>query len=424
VSFGIHHNLWNIVNFNQEYMQKNTHNDSRRNNIIVILLGALSGLGPLTIDMYLPGFPSIAHDFKTEIARVGLTLTSYFFGLSLGQLLVGPMLDKYGRKKPIMIGLFVFLVAAVGCTISQNIYHLIVGRFFLAVGVCVGMAGGSSIVRDIFKGKEVARAMSLFGMIFAIAPVVAPVIGGIVVSVLGWRYVFVVLGLMTAAMLFAVKRILPETKAADSSVSLNPKNVLVGYINVIKERQFVLFTLANMVSGIGLFTFITNSPFVFIKLYGFSEAQFGWIYGANAVVLVIANQVNRIMLKKTDSVRILIAATLLASIVGVAFISGFITGYMPVALVMILVAFFWFSFGFIPANAGAMSLYPFSGNVGRASALMGSIIMLSGAFASALSSVLHDGTARPMFIIMSVCAFMSLALFITGARFVTAKQVS
>ncbi len=403
-------------------MQKKITIDSKRHNLIVILLGCLAGFGPFTVDMYLPGFPSIARDFHEDIARIGLTLTSYFIGISMGQLIIGPMLDRYGRKGPIIIGLFIYIAAAIGCAFSQNIYHMIIGRFFLAAGVCVGMAGSSSIVRDIFKGREVARAMSLFGMIFATAPVIAPTVGGMVVAALGWRYVFAVLAVMGVLMLVAIRRMLPETKAPDATVSFRPKNVLMGYLEVIKNRQFVIFTLANMTSGIGLFTFIANSPFVFINLYGFTEAQFGWIYGANAVVLIIANKVNRTFLKKHDSIRILIFISTMLSVIGIIFLICIFMNFLPLALVLVLMAFYWFFLGFIPSNTGALALYPFSENIGRASALMGSIIMLAGALASALASYLHDGTSHPMLFVMSACAFISLALFVTGVRFISDKK--
>ena len=154
------------------------------------VLGALSALGPFSIDMYLPGFPAIARDLKTDAAHVGFTLTSYFIGISIGQLAYGPMLDRYGRKGPMIVGLVVFIAAAVGCTFSQSIHALVVLRFFLALGCCVGIAGTSSVIRDRFVGNEGARAMSTMMMVSGVAPITAPTVGGLVVALMGWRYVF------------------------------------------------------------------------------------------------------------------------------------------------------------------------------------------------------------------------------------------
>jgi multidrug resistance protein len=158
--------------------------------ILILILGSLATLGPFSVDMYLPGFPAIAADLHTDIAHVGLTLTSFFIGISLGQIFYGPFIDRYGRKKPLVGGLILFIVAALGCSLAPSIQWLVGTRFFLAVGGCVGMVAGRAVIRDLFPVDRMAQVFSLMMMLGGVAPIIAPVIGGIVVATFGWRFLF------------------------------------------------------------------------------------------------------------------------------------------------------------------------------------------------------------------------------------------
>jgi DHA1 family bicyclomycin/chloramphenicol resistance-like MFS transporter len=392
--------------------------DRKQQNTILVVLGALSAIAPFSVDMYLPGFPAIARDLRTEIALVGLTLTSYFIGLSIGQLMFGPVLDRYGRKRPLMAGLLVYIFAAVGCAFSPSIHYLIGLRLFLAMGCCVGMVGSSSVVRDLFSGREVARALSMMMTIFGVAPIIAPTIGGLIVTTLGWRFIFGVLAMMGAFVLVAIKQVLPETKEADRSISLRPKNVTLGYLKVFREHQFVIYVLAGAAGSGGLFSYITSSPFVYIDLFGFTATQFGWIFGVNALAIVVGNQINRVLLRKYDSARILPVVTALQSATGILLLTGSLMGFLAKMAFVGLMVLFLFCFGFINPNSAALALQPFSRNVGSASAIMGSTIMISGALASGLVSYFHNGTAIPMTLMMTICPSAGFILVTIGQRFV------
>jgi DHA1 family bicyclomycin/chloramphenicol resistance-like MFS transporter len=396
--------------------------DRKQQNTILFVLGALSAIAPFSVDMYLPGFPAIARDLKTDVAQVGLTLTSYFIGLSMGQLMFGPVLDRYGRKKPLMVGLFVYILAAVGCTFSPSINYLIGLRLFLAMGCCVGMVGSSSVIRDLFSGREVARALSVLMTIFGVAPIIAPTIGGLIVSTLGWRFIFGVLAVMGAFVLVAIKQVLPETKGADPSISLRPKSVMIGYSKVFGERRFVIYALAGAAGSGGLFSYITGSPFVYIDLFGFTATQYGWIFGVNALATVVGNQVNRMLLRKYDSALILPAVTALQTAIGLLLLTGSFTGMLPKMAFVGLVVLFLFCFGFINPNSAALALQPFSRNVGSASAIMGSTMMISGAVASGLVSYLHNGTAVPMTLMMAVCPGAGFILMTLGPLFMRTRH--
>ena len=277
-----------------------------RHNLVLIVLGTLTAIGPFSIDMYLPGFPAIARDLGTDVAHVGLTLTSYFIGISLGQLLCGPTLDRFGRKSPVLVGLALYVVAAFGCAFSPSIGYLIAMRFFLALGCCVGIVAASAIVRDLFSGKEIARALSAMMTVFGIAPIIAPSAGGLITSALGWRYVFGVLAAIGACVLVAIWRFIHGAKGPDRSVSLRPSTVAVNYLRVFKVPQFLIFSATALAGTAGLFSYIAGSPFVFINLFGLSATQYGWVFGINALLYVIGTQVNRMLLKRVESRDILL----------------------------------------------------------------------------------------------------------------------
>ena len=388
--------------------------DQRSRSLIVVIVGALAAIGPFSVDMYLPGFPAIARDLKTDVATVEYTLTSYFIGFSLGQLMLGPILDRYGRKRPLMAGLFVYIAAAIGCVFSPTIHALIALRLALAMGCCVGMVGSSSVVRDLFTGREVARALSMMMTIFGVAPVIAPSIGGLVVATLGWRAIFAVLGAIALLVLIAVKAALPETREPDAAVSLKPRRVALNYLQVFKERTFVIYVLASALGSGGLFAYITGSPFVYMSLFGFSAAQYAWIFGGNGLAIVIGAQVNRAVLKKWDSARILLAVGTIQSTIGMLLFVGTLLGLLPTVVFLLLVFLFLFCSGFIGSNAGALAILPFSRNVGSASALMGSMLMVSAAVASWLVGYLDNGTAVPMTLVMALCALASLMFSVRG----------
>jgi DHA1 family bicyclomycin/chloramphenicol resistance-like MFS transporter len=390
--------------------------DRKRHGLILLVLGALAAIGPFSTDMYLPGFQEIARSLQTDIAHVGFSLASYFIGISMGQLAYGPLLDRYGRKKPIILGLFLYLFAALGCALSPSIHYLIALRFLLAVGGCVGMVGSRAIVRDLFSGAEIARAMSALMTIFSIAPVIAPTTGGLVVTLLGWRFIFLVLAVLASALLLAVS-LLDETKRTDLSVSLRPRNIIREYLGVFREREFIKYAGATGAATAGLFSFLTGSPFVFISLFGFTATEFGWILAANGCSFIAANQVNRLLLRKHDAREVLLVCTVVQSAAALLLLACACTASPPRAATIGLVFCFMFCFGLMVPNGTGLALQPFSRNAGSASALIGSMQMISGAVASASVSYLHNGTALPMVAMMGASAGTVLVLLIAATLF-------
>ncbi|GAB4409525.1 MAG: multidrug effflux MFS transporter [Bacteroidia bacterium] len=388
--------------------------------LIILVLGAMVAVAPLSIDMYLPGFPAIAADLHTSMARVGLTLTSYFVGVSLGQLFYGPILDRLGRKGPLLFGLALFALAALGCAFAPDIETLIGLRFLLALGACAGMVAGRAVVRDVFPVSETARVFSLLMLVIGVAPILAPTLGGVMVDSLGWRSIFYFLAAFGSLMFASVYFFLPESQDPDTSVSLHPVRVLRKYGEVLREPGFLAYSLASGMLMGGMFAYISGSPFVFMELYGFSERTYGWIFGANALGLVIGSQLNRLWLRHASSETITGVSAGLMTLLAVALVLMQLAGLLVPGATLALVFLYLFGLGFANPNATALAIRPFQRSAGSASAMMGFLQMLCGALSSALISVLHDGSDLPMLGTLAIFALLSLACLYAVRR--TARQ--
>ena len=392
--------------------------DRKQKRKIIFLLGIISALGPFSVDMYLSGFPAIAKDLQTDIEHVALTLTSYFIGISFGQLVYGPLLDRYGRKKPLSAGLLIYFVAAIGCAVSPSINSLIALRLLLALGGCVGMVAGRAIVRDLFEPHEIVKVFSLLMLVISVSPVVAPTVGGIITDTFGWRLIFILLATISAVIVLVVVRLLPESKGPDKSVIINPKSIFVEYIKVLKIPEFYIYAVASGMLSAGLFTYISEAPFIIMNFFGFSEIQFGWIFAVNAMGLVISSQLNHILIKKSTSENIVVVCGLLMFLTGIILIlyNLIFTNNAIILFSLIFVYLFWL--GILNPNAAALVLKPFTKNVGSASALLGSVQMLSGSIASAIVSRFHNGTTFPITCLMAGWAALFLLIILGGRYFI------
>jgi DHA1 family bicyclomycin/chloramphenicol resistance-like MFS transporter len=372
--------------------------------------------------MYLPGFPAIAKDLDTTVAHIALSLSSFFIGISTGQLFYGPLLDRFGRKKPLYFGLSVYVLASIGCALATTADALIVLRFFQALGGCVGMVASRAMVRDIFPVNENARVFSTLMLVIGVSPLIAPTLGGYVSTVFGWHYVFAILALMGLLILLGVHFILPESRKGDASFSLRPASILKNYYAVLIHPQFYTYTFSGAIGGAGLYAYIAGSPFVFMELFRVTGQHYGWIFAFIAMGLVGSSQLNSLLLRKGyKSERIIILALLCQSLTGIilfiAAINNWLNAYNAVGIICVFLC----CQGFIFPNASALALAPFSKNAGSASALMGGFQMGLGALASAMVSVFSNGTALPMTGIMATCATASFCILMIGNQIVRYK---
>ncbi|SHI31697.1 MFS transporter, DHA1 family, bicyclomycin/chloramphenicol resistance protein [Mesonia phycicola] len=385
--------------------------DKKREKIILLVLGTLIALGPFSIDMYLPSFQSIAQEFTTTKAQVGFSLTSYFIGIALGQLAYGPIMDKFGRKKPLLIGLVIYIIAALSCFYSPNLYWLIISRFFLAAGSSAGMVASKAVVRDIFPPQEVARAMSFLMLIMGGAPIIAPTIGGIVITHFSWHSIFLILAVFAGLMFISVYKFLPESIEPDRTVKLHVKQVFLKYKGILENKIFFTFSLAGSLTIGAMFAYISNAPSLFMDNFHLSETEFGWLFGMNAAGLIIGSQLNRLVLKHDTTFNITLKISYLLVALAILFlINGFwVANFYTTIIILFLILFL---LGFQNPNTTALSLFPFTKRAGRASALVGSFKMIFGAIASFIISKFTGPSMLPLAIIIIVSLSISSLLLL------------
>lgn len=383
--------------------------------LIIFVLGTLASLGPFSIDMYLPSFLDLASSLETTVNCVQLSLTSYFVGISLGQLLYGPLIDHYGRKGPLRFGLILYLLSTLGCAFASSVEMLIALRFFQALGSCTGMVVSRAIVKDLFSNKEVPKIFSMLVLVIGVSPLVAPTLGGYLTRHFGWQSIFAALFVLGSGILLMSQTVLPETLRSKPTTKFFNKSILQNFLFVLRNKQFLMYSFAlSFVSG-GLFAYISGASFVFMDVLEVSQEQFGFVFAANAVGLIITSQVNRFILEKFALKNILLNASFFQAVSSLGLLTFYYLDMLQLGNVIFFVIMYLAMKGFMTPNLVAKALEPFSERAGVASALIGFLQMLLGALASASVAFLHNNTAWPMAIVMFSCAFLSL-LFILVAR--------
>lgn len=391
--------------------------------LLIFILGMLSALGPFSIDTYLSGFPVMAKDLGVSIDYVSYTLSSFFIGISLGQMIYGPLLDRFGRKTPLLIGLLIYTGASAACALSNSIEMLIGFRLLQALGGCVGMVSSRAIVRDVFEVHESAKIFSILILILGVSPMLAPTMGSYMIVHLGWHSVFwfqVGLGLFLLGMVFFF---LAETKGADPSLSLKPSVITKTFWGIFTNPQFFTYALAgSLVSG-GVYAYISGSPFVFMELFGVSEQQYGWIFSLLAGGLILSSQLNNIVLRRYFSEKIMTYTLSIQTVLGLLLLAFTVFGGLNFYSAVVLIFLFLSCQGFSFPNASALSLAPFSKEAGSASALMGALQMGIGSLGAALVGILSNGTALPMTGVMAGLASLGLLIFVLGRYFIKKSKV-
>lgn len=394
-----------------------------KNKVLTIFtLGLLSAIGPFSIDMYLPSFPAIADDFNTSISHIGLSLSSFFIGISVGQLIYGPLLDRFGRKKPLYVGLILYLIASILCAYSVDANMLILLRFFQALGSCVGMVATRALIRDLFPVEENAKIFSFTMLVIAVSPIVAPTAGGYITLHFGWKTIFLVLAAISFIILLAVYFWLPAGNKPNKEMSLLPKPIITQFLAALKVPQFYTYALVSAVSASGLYAYIAGSPLVFMGIFEVTEEQYGWIFAFLALGMVASNLINTLLLKKFTSEQITMTAQTAQVIIGFVLMTGTIFNWFGLYETIFLIWIFLCTQGFIFPNSSALAMAPFTRTAGTASALMGAIQLGIGAVATALVSVLSKTTAIPMTSVMFASGALAYIIYFIGNHFL--KEIS
>ncbi len=375
---------------------------------LIILLGILAALGPFTIDMYLPGFQRIAEDLYTDDQHVAFTLTSYFIGIALGQLFYGPIVDKYGRKKPLLFGLGIYALAALGCAFSVSIEMMIGMRFLQALGGCVGMVASTAIISDVYEVQYRARAFSSIMLVMGVAPLIAPSVGSFFVEHADWYYIFYFLAVFAGFVSILIYFFLPETSLYMHSNKLRIREIARGYWEILKNKTFLFYTMAGSIAMSILFAYISSASYVFLTLYKLDKTTFSILFAINASGLIIGSSANGMLTRKFNYIKIANHASLILTVIS-GLILALVYTIPDLTYEWIVAGLFsiLFTIGFINPNATAASLSPFTGNTGSASALGGAMRMGVGALVAAAIGIFQGNTSLTMFILIFVLAFLA-----------------
>lgn len=378
---------------------------------IILLLGSLMTVSPFSIDMYLPAFSQIAKDFGTTPARISFSITSYFIGLAVGQLLYGPLLDRFGRKRPLYFGLILYILACLGCMLSHSVEMLAGIRFIQALGGCAALVAATAMVRDFFPVEESAKIFSLLILILGLSPLLAPTLGGFITAWLGWQWVFIILSIIVFLILMALVFFLPEVHKPDTSISLAARPMLAIFFSILKNPQFYTYTLAGAFSFSAMFVYVAGSPVIYLDLFRISPQSYGGIFALIAVGFLGSNQLNVALLRRYSPAQLFYFGLLCQVIIGAVFLLGALNNWYGIVATTVLFFFFLSCLGLTYPNASALALAPFTKNFGSASALLGFLqIGISGLISSGVGLLNPRGIApvTAMLAGISVIAFLIL----------------
>jgi MFS transporter, DHA1 family, multidrug resistance protein len=388
----------------------------QRNKLLIIaILGALSTVSPFAIDMYLPAISQIAQELSTTPARVSMSISSYFIGLGVGQLFYGPMLDRFGRKPPLYVGLLLFIGASIGCLTAKTVEVLIAFRLLQALGGCVAQVDAMAMVRDFFPVEESARIISMLILILGVSPLLAPTVGSLVATTLGWKWIFLLLAIIVAAILVVVFRYLPQGHQPDPSISFRPRHVIATFWAIFSHRQFRSYALAGAFSFCSLFVYVTGSPIIFMDGFHVSPRMFGGIFALLTGGFIGGNQLNIWLSRRHRDHKLFRIALYCQALVAAAFLIGVLAG-CGLATTMVLLLLFLSCIGVTYPNAAAIAMAPFSSNAGTAAALLGAMQLGVGAALSSGVGLLNSKDSVPVACLMSGTTFVGLIIFLWGRR--------
>jgi MFS transporter, DHA1 family, multidrug resistance protein len=377
---------------------------------LILILGILSAYGPITIDLYMPALPTIAQEFQTE--RVQQTMSVYFLGMALGQLFMGPLSDKFGRKRPLLFGCALYALASLGCALSPSLQALLAFRFLQALGGCAGMVLTVSMVRDFFAVKDSAKVFSYLVLVMGLAPILAPLVGGQLLLYTGWRVIFLVLAGFGLACFMMVALGLPESLPFMRRNKNALSNLAGTYRQLLGDVRFIAYALPASFIGAGFTVYLASAALVFIEVYGVAPQHFGWIFGLNAVGLIGMSQVNAWLLRRHSSDTILNRAMFALMLVALALLLIAVTGFGGMVGVWTALFFCVGGSGLIRPNATAGAMAPFPERAGSASALLSSLGAGLGALTGYILSLFHAPSPVPMAFLLALCYVVAWLLLL------------
>ena len=388
----------------------------QQNFVLILILGALNTITPFSIDMYLPAFPTIACDFNTTIDKVALSVSTYFLGYSLGQIIYGPLLDRFGRKPPLYVGLILYILATIGCFTTNTIEALWVIRFFQAIGGCVASVAAMAMVRDFFPVEKSASIISFLVLILGVSPLLAPTVGSFIITTWGWHSVFIALAVITGIILILVYLFLPEGHDPDKSISLKPIPIINGFKAVMTAPHFYVYALAGTFSFSGLFVYVATSPAIFMGYFHLSEKLYGGVFALLSVGFIGGSQFNHILSKKFSNQQIFKSGLIIQVTIAIFFLIGALKAWYGLTEILMFLFILLSCCGLTYPNAAALCMAPFSRNAGSASALLGFIQIGLGGLISASVSIIPLGQITAMAFIMASTAIIAIIILLFSKK--------
>jgi DHA1 family bicyclomycin/chloramphenicol resistance-like MFS transporter len=389
----------------------------KQNFFVILMIGALNSITPFSIDMYLPAFPQVAHDLHTTITKVALSLSTYFLGFALGQLIYGPLLDRFGRKRPLYVGIILYIMTTIGCPFSGTIETLLVLRFIEALSGCVASIAALAMVRDFFPVNQSARIISLMVLILGASPLLAPTVGAIIAEAWGWHFIFVILAAIALILLIVAILFLPEGHIPDKTISLKPKPILQGFKVVLFNPTFIVFALSGTLSFSGLFVYLAGSPSIFMDFFHLDPRVYGGLFALLSIGFIGGSQLNHLLTRKFDTRKIFSTTLFFQVILSALFLIFALT--VPKNLLATISFLFCLLLccGLSYPNAAAIALSPFSRNVGTASALLGFIqIGIGGFLSSGISALRFHGCSATALIMTFTSVTALIILFLKKSK--------
>ncbi len=390
---------------------------------MIVVLGLLVALGPLTIDMYLPALPRIADELSVSSSLVQLTLTGTLAGLALGQLVVGPLSDSLGRRRPLMAGIGLHMAASVLCLFAPNIVTLGLARGVQGFGAAAAMVVAIAVVGDLYVDNVAATVLSRLMLVLGVAPVVAPSLGAAVLLRASWHWVFAVLVVLGGALLVLAALALPETLPAAHRRPLRVRGILVTYGELLRDMRFVILVLVAALGMSGLFAYIAAAPFVLQGRFGLDQQSFALVFGAGAVALIGATQGNVVLLKRFSPQRIVVWALVASVLVGLVFVGLTAAGVGGLPAVLVPIWLILAAMGLVIPNAPALALSRHPDAAGTSAALLGAAQFGLGAAVAPLVGVLGNDEFALALVMTTGVVIALLALLLVGVP-TAAREVS
>ncbi|MFP5042108.1 multidrug effflux MFS transporter [Parasediminibacterium sp. JCM 36343] len=395
-----------------------------QNFFLILMIGALNTITPISIDMYLPAFPNIAADMHTSLGDVALSVSIYFFGFAIGQILYGPLLDRFGRKKPLFIGLGLCVVATLGCALTNSIQMFWVMRFVQALSGCVSAVAAMAMVLDFFPAEKSARIISLLILILGVSPLLAPTVGGFIITAWNWRIVFVILAAIIAIVLVVAIFFLPEAYKPDPTVSLMPKPIITGFLNILTKPQFYIYALAGTFSFAGLFVYVAGSPAIFMGEFHVSPKVYGGIFAGLSIGFIGSSQLNHYLTTRFSNQAIFKTVLIIQAITSFAFLATALNGWVSLASTICFLFILLSCSGLSFPNAASVALNPFAKNAGTASSLMGFIqIGIGGAISAGVGMLPYKGILSTA-LVMAVSVSIALCILLLVKKAPVVAQAS